>query len=170
MTGLRLTDGALASGAWHTLWTGHLMHYGFEHFLWDALIFASFSLLLWKEERWRLWAWLLISPPILSLVVFTVHPALTEYRGLSAVDTMLFARYFLGSFRVLGGWQRWAFAALPLVALLAKIGFEFATGNALFVGGMGPGVVPLPSAHAAGALLGLLWFTLHSPARPTESH
>ena len=161
---LRLTYTAWADGAWHTLWTGHLMHYGFEHFAWDALMFVSFALLLWKEERWRLWFWMVLAPPILSLVVFAVHPDLTEYRGLSALDTMLYVRYFLGSFFVLAGWQRWCFAALPLGALVAKVAFEYFTGTALFAGGMGPGVVPLPSAHAAGALLGAVWFVWYSSA------
>lgn len=158
MGGLHLTETAWANGAWHTLWTGHLMHYGMEHFVWDALMFASFAFLLWKEERWRLWAWILLAAPLISLAVFTVHPELTEYRGLSALDTMLFARYCLGSFRVLTGWQRWCFAALPLAALATKIAFEFISESTLFVGSMGPGVVPLPSAHLAGALLGLVWF------------
>lgn len=158
LEGLRLTDAARADGAWHTLWTGHLLHYGFEHFIWDALMFVSFALLLWQEERWRLWLWMLLAAPIISTVVFIVHPALTEYRGLSALDTMLFVRYFLGSFCRLRGWQRRCFAVLPLVGLVAKILLELFFGSALFVGDLGPGVVPLPSAHLAGAFFGLLWF------------
>ena len=156
--GLRLTGAAWADGSWHTLWTGHLMHYGGEHFIWDALMFVSFALLLWEEERWRLWMWLLIAAPIISLAVFTLHPALSEYRGLSALDTMLFVRYFLGSLMALRAWQRWCFAVLPLLGLATKIGFEFVAGGSLFVGDMGPGVAPLPSAHLVGALLGMLWF------------
>jgi hypothetical protein len=134
------------------------MHYGFEHFIWDALMFVSFALLLWKEERWRLWLWVLVAAPVIALIVFAVHPALTEYRGLSALDTMLFVRYFLGSGVVLRSWQRWWFAVLPLVGLAAKIIFEFLSGSALFVGELGPGVVPLPSAHLAGAFIGFIWF------------
>lgn len=156
--GLYLSDAAWAEGAWHTLWTGHLMHYGIEHFAWDALMFTSLALLLWREERWRLWAWVLIAAPVISLTVFTMHPALSEYRGLSALDTMLFVRYCLGSLFLLSGWQRWCFAVLPVVGLAAKITLEFLFGSTFFVGDMGPGVVPLPSAHLAGALLGLMWF------------
>lgn len=157
LPGLRLTDTAWAEGAWHTLWTGHLLHYGFEHFAWDALMFASFALLLWKEECWRLWFWLLLAAPLISLVVFALHPELTEYRGLSALASMLFVRYFLGSVWRFKGWARWFFAVLPLLGLAAKIGYELLSGNSWFVSEMGPGVVPLPSAHLAGALLGVLW-------------
>jgi hypothetical protein len=120
-------------------------------------MFVSFALMLWKEERWRLWAWLIVAAPLISLAVFALHPALSEYRGLSALDTMLFTRYCLGSLRMLNGWQRWCFAVLPLIALTAKIVFEFTAGGTLFVGDMGPGVRPLPSAHLAGACIGLLW-------------
>ena len=154
----RLTDTVWADGAWHTLWTGHLMHYGIEHFVWDALMFVSFALLLWEEERWRLWLWLLVAAPVISLAVFAVHPSLSEYRGLSALDTMLFVRYFLGSLIVLGGWQRVCFAALPLLGLAAKIAFELSAGTTFFVSEMGSGVVPLPAAHITGAALGLIWF------------
>ncbi|HKK19310.1 MAG TPA: hypothetical protein VJ952_11570 [Opitutales bacterium] len=154
----RLTGEAWANGSWHALWTGHLLHYGGEHFVWDALMFVSFAVLLWKEERWSLWIWMLIAAPVISVGVFLVHPALSEYRGLSALDTMLYVRYFLGGLTALKGGQRFCFALLPLVALATKIIFELITGSALFVGGMGEGVVPLPSAHLAGAMIGLLWF------------
>ena len=154
---LRLTEDAWAAGCWYRLWTGHLLHYGFEHFAWDGLMFVVFAGLLWKEERWRLWLWLFGTAPLISLAVFWVHPSLSEYRGLSALDTMLFLRYFMGSLCVLSGWQRWVFAVLPLLGLIAKIVFEYQSGVALFVGDLGPGVVPLPSAHLVGALLGLLW-------------
>lgn len=139
------------------------MHYGVEHFVWDSLLFMILALLLWKEERWRLWGWILVAAPLISITVFALHPSLVEYRGLSALDSMLFVRYFLGSVLLLHGWQRWCFGVLPLVALAAKITFEFVAGSALFVSDMGPGVVPLPSAHLAGALLGVLWFAIGPP-------
>ena len=157
---LGLTAAAWAAGRWHSLWTGHLMHYGFEHFIWDAVMFVVFAGLLWKEERWRLWLWLFLAAPLISLAVFWVHPALSEYRGLSALDTMLYARYFLGSWSVLAGWRRWSFSLLPLLGLSMKITVEYISGTTLFVGDLGTGVVPLPAAHLAGAFLGLLWFFL----------
>ena len=165
LAGLRLTEAAWATGQWHGLWTGHLLHYGFEHFAWDALMFIVFAGLLWKEERWRLWLWLFLAAPLISLSVFWVHPALSEYRGLSALDTMLYVRYFLGALCVLSGWRRWIFALLPLLGLIAKIIAEYVSGAAFFVGDLGPGVVPLPSAHLVGSVLGLLWFLSAALAR-----
>lgn len=158
LPGFRLTDTAWVDGAWHTLWTGHLLHYGLEHFAWDAIMFSSFALLLWKDEGWRLWCWMALAAPIISLAVFAWHLELGEYRGLSALDTMLFVRYCLGSIRRLAGWQLWCGALLPLLALTVKISYEFYFGRCWFVSDMGPGVVPLPSAHLVGALIGILWF------------
>jgi hypothetical protein len=89
--------------------------------------------------------------------VFLVEPALLEYRGLSALDTMLFTRYCLGLCRRGGLLDRWVFGVLPVVGVSLKIGYEFLSGATLFVSDLGAGVVALPSAHLAGLLLGCVW-------------
>jgi len=152
-----LTTQALAENQLHTLWTGHLLHYTLEHYVWDALMFVGFACLLWREERGRLWLWLFLAAPLISIVVFRVDPGLSEYRGLSALDSMLFTRYCLGIAVFSKGWDRWLFGCLPLAALTGKIIYELTAGTALFVSDLGPGVVPLPSAHIAGMLLGCIW-------------
>ena len=152
-----LTEDALAAHQWHTLWTGHLLHYTAEHFMWDALMFVVFAGLLWKQEGAGLWVWMLLAAPLISIFVFWVEPGLQEYRGLSALDTMLFARYCLGLCRGRGAVDRWLFGVLPLVGVALKIGYEFWSGATLFVCDLGAGVVPLPSAHLAGLVLGFVW-------------
>jgi len=152
-----LTVESLASGSIHTLWTGHLLHFTAEHFIWDALMFVCFASLLWREERWRLWGWLLLAAPLISILVFRLDTGIFEYRGLSALDTMLFTRYCLGICVRSQGWDRVLFGFLPLGCLGAKILYELSTGSTLFVSDLGLGVVPLPSAHFAGMLIGLVW-------------
>ena len=120
-------------------------------------MFVMFSCLLWPMERWRMWLWLVVAAPIISIFVFSVEPTLQEYRGLSALDTMLCVRFFVELLRSDARWERWLFGALPLFGLSLKIGYEFMTSQALFVSDLGVGVVPLPSAHLAGLLFGLLW-------------
>ena len=154
-----LTDLALSSGHWWTLWSGHLLHYTMDHFIWDALMFAVFAYLLWSKERWHIWLWLGLAAPIISIFVFWVEPTLQEYRGLSALDTMLCVRFFIEFLRCGSKWERWLFGVLPLCGLTLKIGYEWISGQALFVGDLGEGVVPLASAHFAGLILGLLWGT-----------
>lgn len=157
-----LTDVALSSGHWWTLWSGHLLHYTMDHFIWDALMFAVFACLLWPVERWRMWLWLGLAPPIISVFVFWVEPGLQEYRGLSALDTMLCVRFFVGFLGSDSRWEHWLLGALPLFGLALKIGYEWFAGQTLFVSDLGAGVVPLASAHFAGLVLGLLWGCLAS--------
>ncbi|MFQ3225377.1 MAG: hypothetical protein ACI8Z5_001637 [Lentimonas sp.] len=157
IAGSALTVDAFAANQWHTLWTGHLLHYTAEHFIWDALMFVVFAGLLWKQEGARLWLWLLIAAPLISVFVFLVEPGLLEYRGLSALDTMLFARYCLGLCFGGGMVDRWLFGVLPVTGLSLKLGYEFLSGSTLFVSDLGAGVVALPSAHLAGLLLGVVW-------------
>jgi hypothetical protein len=44
-----LTVDALAAYQWHTLCTGHFLHFTAEHFTWDALMLAVFAGLLLKQ-------------------------------------------------------------------------------------------------------------------------
>ncbi len=157
MPGSELTVDAIASGRWLTLWSGHCLHYTMNHFILDALMFVVFACLLWPQERWRVWLWLAAAAPVISIFVFSVEPVLLEYRGLSALDTMLYVRFCMGLLRSDSKWDRWLFGALPLFGLTLKIGYELMAGQALFVADLGAGVVPLPSAHLAGLVLGVLW-------------
>jgi hypothetical protein len=154
---LRLTPSSLASGAWHTLWTGHFLHFTWEHFIWDAVMFAALSLILWREEGWRLWGWLMLSAPVISILLFVLDPKLSEYRGLSALDSLLYARVCWGLCVENVKWQRCVFGVLPLLGFLGKVLFALATGTPLFVSDLGPGVVALPMAHLLGFLAGSLW-------------
>lgn len=152
-----LTRATFIDGVSYQLWTGHCLHYTFEHFAWDALMFVVFAALLWREEGWRMFGWLALGAPLISIVVFRLDSHLMEYRGLSALDSMLFIRYCLGSIVNTKSWDRWFFGVLPFVALSAKIGYELCSGSALFVSDLGEGVVPLPSAHLAGMAIGVFW-------------
>ncbi len=152
-----LTKNSLSNGCMYTLWTGHLLHFTFEHFVWDALMFVCFAVLLWREEHWRLWGWLLLGAPLISIAVFGLEPDLFQYRGLSALDSMLFTRYCFGICIRSKAWDRVLFGLLPLAGLGVKIAYEFSSGSTLFVSNLGAGVVPLPSAHFAGLLIGCAW-------------
>jgi membrane associated rhomboid family serine protease len=82
---------------------------------------------------------------------------LDQYRGLSGLDTALFA---LLNTELL--WQRYrerdwtavAVLATLLTLMLGKIGWETITGNCLFVDTAGQ-FTPIPFAHLVGAVVGL---------------
>jgi len=158
---LILDSEALASGRFWTLWTGHFLHWTPAHFFWDWALFV-FCLWMLADLGWRVWGWILATLPILSLAVFLWRPELSEYRGLSGVDTVLFTR--LAGGLMLGNHARgksdrssaWL-GGLALLGLVAKITWEFHTGGTLFSGDLGPGNESLPEIHAVGLLIGLTW-------------
>jgi hypothetical protein len=161
MDAFRLTVESFNHGAWYQLWTGHLLHFTVDHFLWDAVMFAFLTLLLWREEEWHLWAWLFGAAPLISILLFFFDSGLTEYRGLSALDSVLYARVCWGLCWGHVRWQSWVFGILPLAGFFGKIVFELITGTTLFVSDLGLGVEPLPLAHLFGFVLGTFWALLN---------
>jgi hypothetical protein len=52
------------------------------------------------------------------------------------------------------------------LSLALKVGFEWATGDTLFVSNLGAGVSPVPVAHVAGAAVGVAVPALAAWRRP----
>ena len=135
---------------WRLL-TGHLTHWTGEHLLWDAIAFAAIGLVV---EPWRrhFAADLACIAVAVSAAVLLTHPASAAYRGLSGVDSGLFALAAGQLWRQARSVpQRWLAAAAGL-GLAGKVVFELRTGAVLFVDTQA--FVPLPAAHAAGAAAG----------------
>jgi rhomboid family GlyGly-CTERM serine protease len=77
--------GAILSGQWWRLWTGHLVHFGLQHALFDAIVlFAGASLLERELGPRRLLRQLLLVAPLIALALLAV-PGLDEYRGASGL-------------------------------------------------------------------------------------
>lgn len=177
---LHATPGSLALLAWDRaaleggeLWrlaTGHWVHWSGGHLLWDASAFAILGAGCELRSRRRFALCVTGSALAISLALLAWLPALDACAGLSGIDSALFA--LLGVELVRERWPECRLRALALcgtlcAAFAAKLGFELATGAALFVSQLGPGVAPLPAAHLAGALAGLL-AGLATPLAPLE--
>ncbi len=112
-----------------------------------------------RRHAMRTIACVFASAPAISLAVLAVHPNLDTYRGLSGLDTALFtlAATLLwrdarrNHDRALAAVAKWS-----LGALVAKTIYELATGATLFVNSPAAGFIPLASAHAVGAIVGIL--------------
>ena len=92
-------------------------------------------------------------------MLFVLQPGLPTYRGLSGLDSALFVTAALGlgqKLRADGRSTRGAAAIGSVAVLLGKVGYELATGQALFVDAASLGFVPVPLAHAVGGLAGML--------------
>ena len=94
---------------------------------------------------------------VVSLTVMHACGDISEYRGLSGIDTGLFAWLTISQLRKsLAGRDRYftAFWIMNGFMLLGKLAFEMITGDVLFV--QTDGFQPLLESHLAGAAVGIL--------------
>ena len=99
----------------------------------------------------------LASATVISLAMLTGWPELSTYRGLSGIDTGLFALLAVnqaadaradGNRLVMWG------VALAVLGLIAKTSFELLSEATIFVDHSAAAFVPVPWAHVAGAVVG----------------
>ncbi len=143
---------ANGAGEYWRLLSGHLVHVNGSHLAWNL---AAFVVLGWLAESaigltgLRYLAVLLFG--VLAIDVWLVWglPELSRYCGFSGVLNALMAATIVVAGRRTRGSLPWLIAA----GALAKIALEANTGVGLFVETPWP---PVPTAHAAGFLAGLL--------------
>ena len=133
----------------------HLLHWSGEHLLWDLGMFTVIGIAGERAFRGRFALAFLACTLLIPLSVMYFNPAIESYRGLSGIDTGLFALVVASALlRGVVEQDRCSasvFGAL-YVLLWCKIGYEFYSGQVLFVQQVD--FVPLPIAHAVGALVG----------------
>ena len=158
---LELDWRAVAGGEVWRLVTGHWTHASAEQLVWDlgafVVLAAACELRDGPNGRRRLLAAVGLASLAVPLTLRLALPAVERYRGLSAIDSALFvllAVLFLREELAAGRAEGW-WGGLALAAFLGKLGWEAATGATLFAPAAG-GAVPLPLAHLAGGLCGLV--------------
>ncbi len=146
---------AIASGELGRIWTGHLVHFGWAHFLADTGLLLILGWLLAARHPVFSKVSLVLLPAFISAVIYWFDPAMIRYGGLSAVNLGLLL------FLALQGWRRnwsdWFWPAV-LVIYLGEIIFEAVQG------GRGGGLIRFDdasiqvatSAHVASAAYALL--------------
>jgi len=169
---LELDRSAFLQAQLWRVWTGHLVHYDHVHLFWDlAVLLLLGSLLecglsgLTPVGRRSLGQVLAISGAAISVAVLIFQPQLTRYRGLSGIDSTLFAWLAARLFQ-----RAWSenhrlhitLSGLALFGFAAKCIVETATGKAIFVDSVDAGFVPVPLAHLVGAAVGLVAAALRS--------
>lgn len=157
--GLAYQRDLIAAGELWRLVTGHFVHWSHSHLVWDLCTFLALGAACELRSRKRLLACLLISAVAIPGVVWLLLPELELYGGLSGIDSALFA--LLGGQLAHEQWKRGSSAALAMalvfsLAFVLKTGFEMTNGGTVFVGDLAPGIVSVPLAHLAGAVVGVL--------------
>lgn len=89
----------IASGELWRIWTGHLVHFGWVHYLADGLLFMVIGWALERSQRGYGRLSLLLLPVAVSGAVFFFDPKMTVYGGLSGVNVGLLI------FLACRGWQ-----------------------------------------------------------------
>jgi len=147
MDPLALTSEALRE-PWR-LWTGHLVHFGWEHTFANLVALAVPLVLASRLDRRRLAFTLLLGTPLLSLLLL---PSLgdAEYRGASGLACLLWA---LVGLRLAGRQESSPVGLLMLGGLGLKLGLEAAFGSCFLL--RPEGWQTLPAAHLWGTLIGL---------------
>lgn len=156
----------LARGELHRLAWGHLTHWSPTHLAYDLAAFLVLGILVESLSRAR-WAIAVVGTALVSsLLLWLLRPEIATYRGLSAIDSALFAAFATelvsAALRQRHGPLAPRLVAFTLPALLvAKMLYEAVTGTAFFaeVGG----VTVLPELHLVGALVGLGAVVLSRP-------
>lgn len=154
---------------WWTVITSHLTHWTNEQFFWGIAVFIPLGIACERRCRTRFLLALSGSAVAIPLTVGALAPAIGAYRGVSGLDSALFA---LLACSVAGERRSGDRATLFLVGAAAagfggKIAFELATGSAVFATQLGAGIVPVPLAHAVGAAAGVIaYFAVPTPPSP----
>lgn len=151
-----------ASIAGGQLWrwaTCHWTHWSAEHLFYDAVVFGALAAAGGRRSGLRLLAALALATVAIPASLALALPEMSYYRGLSGLDAALFA--LLAGLLLADAWERRdrlpaLGAGAALLALGAKILYELATGDALFLDQAAAGFVPVPLAHAVGAAAGLV--------------
>lgn len=158
---------ALTAGEFWRVWTGHLVHFGWPHFIADTGLLLILGWLL--ETRHSRFTHLALGfmPVLIAAVLYWLDPTMLRYGGLSALDLGLLV------FLALQGWQRhWAdwFWPAVLVIYVGEIIFEVIQGGR--GGGMirfdDPNIHVATSAHLASATYALLCWLPTRIARKKE--
>lgn len=153
--------GAIATGQFWRLWTGHFVHFGWPHFIADAGLFLILGRLLERAHPVALRVTVGLMPLVISGAIYFFDPGLVRYAGLSAVNLGLLLFY------AARGWQHnkldWFWPSI-LAIYVGEVVYE-----ATLKGGHGGGLIKFDdptihvatSAHIAGGLYGLgLWLVL----------
>lgn len=147
--GLIYDRAAIGEGEIWRLWSGHLVHFGWAHFVADTGLLLILGHALGRAHACFSRLAFAAMPAVISLCLYVFDPAMERYAGLSALDLGMLL-YLAGR-----GWQRnwrdWFWPAI-LAVYVIELGLEIARGGE--GGGLirfdDPNVRVATSAHLAG--------------------
>lgn len=169
---LEFAPGALGNGQFWRLWTGHLVHFSMQHALADALVLLAAGAIVERENGRRRWLLALaLCTPLISAALLFATPALTYYRGASAIAVLAIVLACQAYWR--SNPRSRPLVALIGLALAAKTMGE-ALGYSLGAAGLPDDVAVAWQAHAFGAMAALataaMWSGRKAHSYPLQRH
>ena len=145
---------ALQHGEWWRIWTGHIVHFGWPHFIADGGLLAILGLTLGREFPRDSVLGFLLMPPVIAAVLYWLDPTMTRYAGLSAVNLGLLL--LLAARGWTGNWRDWFWPAI-VVIYVVELTYEIVKGGhgGGFIEFDDPGVKVATSAHLAAVAYAL---------------
>ena len=145
----------LRTNRWWTVLTSHLVHHNLEHLFWDLLVFVGIGAALERRSPILFGATFIVSAVAIPPLALLSQPLALTYRGLSGIDTALFAAFAMHS--LIRAWldRKYLVSSIfggLLLSMIGKCQFEIVTGNTLFVSSTQ--FVTLVAAHLVGATVG----------------
>lgn len=157
---LQYDRGLTEAGEYWRLLTGNFVHWSREHFLLDVGAFFVVGL-LGEKTLGNKYPWILLAgAALVGVAVWWCVSTMGTYRGLSGVDSAQFAALLIAECVVSRQERmRWLFVTPALAIFVTKILFECATGTLFFgTNSLGEIGLPVPAAHAAGAIAACVVF------------
>jgi rhomboid family GlyGly-CTERM serine protease len=148
--GLLYDRAGVADGEFWRVWTGHLVHFGWPHFIVDAGLLLIVGWFAENRHPWFTRAGLGLMPAFISACMFWLEPGMARYGGLSAVNLGMLV------YVAAEGWRHdrteWFWPAV-IVIYVAELAYEY------YRGGHGggairfddPGIRVATGAHLAAA-------------------
>lgn len=146
---------AIAAGEWWRVWTGHVVHFGWPHFVADTGLLLIIGWTIGREFPRTSWLGLALMPAVISGAIYFLDPEMMRYAGLSAVNLGLLLLLAARGWR--GDLRDWFWPAI-VVIYVVELGYEIWKGGqgGGFIAFDEPGVKVATSAHLAAVAYALL--------------
>ncbi len=158
-TQLQYDRQAIAAGELWRVLSGHWTHVSGDHLVWSVLTFVVLGTLCERSSRVRFYACVAGAAVLIPAVLWMTLPHLATFRGLSGIDSALFALLAVTLLKGEIHARRWSWGtALSTVsfAFIAKVTYEVVTGGTIFVDSSTAHMLPVPLAHCVGAAVGMV--------------
>jgi rhomboid family GlyGly-CTERM serine protease len=147
---------AINEGEIWRLFSCHWTHFSANHLAWNVLTFVVLGVLCERQIPAYFYACVGLSTILIPLALWLILPDLISYRGLSGINSALFALLAITFLRKEIRKRYWIgiiVASIGCLAFVVKVGFEMTSGQTLFVHDRL--FIPVPLAHGSGAVVGM---------------